>query len=94
MLISFLFTRKTNLPFSSLNEMYHNTPDIRLAFQPNSGDEDTFKYSKLQLYQNIYKEKFLPYKSEYIDQSDINNQIHFILNDYKTAIYATFHSIM
>ena len=87
MLVSYLATRKTVLPFHTLSEMYENT-DFRLALIPSTSFEDSFKYSADPLWQKIYKERLQPYLQEYSDYPDhLSDMVNFLRNDYKTALY-------
>ena len=87
MLVSYLATRKTVLPFHTLSEMYENT-DFRLALIPSTSFEDSFKYSADPLWQKIYKERLQPHLQEYSDYPDhLSDMVNFLRNDYKTALY-------
>ena len=89
MLVSYLATRKTVLPFSNLAEMYFNT-EFRLALIPSTTYEDNFKYSTDPLFQNIYNERLKPHLPEYADAVDMNDIIQFIKDDFSTAMYDGF----
>ena len=87
MLVSYLATRKTVLPFNTLSEMYENT-DFRLALIPSTSFEDSFKYSTDPLWQKIFKERLQPHLQEYSDYPDhLSDMVSFLRNDYKTALY-------
>ena len=87
MLVSYLATRKTVLPFHTLSEMYENT-DFRLALIPSTSFEDSFKYSTDPLWQKIFKERLQPHLQEYSDYPDhLSDMVSFLRNDYKTALY-------
>ena len=87
MLVSYLATRKTVLPFHTLSEMYENT-DFRLALIPSTSFEDSFKYSADPLWKKIYKERLQPHLQEYSDYPDhLSDMVNFLRNDYKTALY-------
>ena len=89
MLVSYLATRKTVLPFNTLSEMYENT-DFRLALIPDTSFENSFKYSTDPLWQKIYKERLEPNLQEYRDHLSgglMNDMFHFLQNDFKTALY-------
>ena len=90
MIVSFLFSRKIVMPFTDLDDMYFNAPNFRLALFPNSIQEDIFKYSNLPVWQSIYKERVQPYLEEYIDYLTVNpsDLIHFIKDDFGTAVYS------
>ena len=87
MLVSYLATRKTVLPFNSLSEMYERT-NFRLALIPSTSYEDNFKYSNDPLLSRIYKERIQPHLQEYKEYPDhLSDMTHFLRNDYKTALY-------
>ena len=93
MLVSYLAARKTVMPFKSLAEMYSKT-DFRLALIPSTSYEDQFKYSSDPLWKSIYKERLEPYLTEYQEYPNhLTDMIHFIKDDYKTALYESFAAI-
>jgi hypothetical protein len=90
MLVSYLSTRKTVMPFDTISEMYLNT-DFRIALIPSTSYEDNFKYSADPLWLSIFKERIQPFLKEYGDYPDhLSDMIHFIKNDFKTALYEGF----
>ena len=92
MLVTYLSSRKTIMPFNTMEEMYLKT-NFRLALIPNSAYEDTFKYSSDPMIQKIYKERIKPHLQEYLDNIVDNNDLsHFIRNDLGTALYNTVES--
>ena len=94
MLVSYLSSRKTVLPFSSVEDMYINT-DIRLALIPSTTYEDNFKYSNKPIWQKIYKERIEPNLKEYAAYPDhLFDMVHFIKNDFATALYDSYDPIM
>ena len=95
MLITHLTTRKIIMPFTTIEELYYNT-NFRIALLPNSASLDDFAQSKDQLYQKIYEERLKPHVQEYLDYPilSINDNVNFIRNDYKTAVYALHGSVM
>ena len=67
--------------------MYTNTP-FRLAMIPATSYEDNFKFSPDPLWQKIYKERIQPHLQEYADYPDhLTDMVHFIKNDFVTALY-------
>ena len=87
MLVSYLATRKTVLPFGSLQEMYSNTP-FRLALIPSTTYEDNFKYSRDPLFKNIYEERIKPHLEDYSSYENyLTDMVHFIREDFATALY-------
>ena len=84
MLVSYLSTRKTVMPFKTVTDMYKNT-NFRIALIPSTTFEDNFKYSKEPLWQEIYKERIQPHLAEY-NSHGASDMIHFIRNDYSTAL--------
>ena len=93
MLVSYLSSRKTVMPFTSVEDMYLNT-DYRLALIPSTTYEDNFKYSTIPIWQNIFKERIEPHLQEYADYPDhLFDMVHFIKNDFSTALYDSFDPI-
>ena len=84
MLVTYLSSRKTILPFNTIEEMYLNT-NFRLALIPNTAYEDDFKYSSDPLFQKIYEERIKPYLQEYMEYPTDIYQV--IRNDLETALY-------
>ena len=60
MLISYLATRNTVLPFDSLQSMLDNT-DFALTMKHGSAQLDSFKTSKDPLWQKIWKDRIEPH---------------------------------
>ena len=91
MLITYLSTRKTTLPFASITELYLHT-NFRVVILPNSADEDFFKYSTDPIVQKIYEERIKPYLQEYLDYPILSNSdnIPFIKNDSGAAAYSLY----
>ena len=90
MLVSYLATRKTVLPFQTLEEMYLNT-DFRLALIPSTVFEDAFKYSTDPIWSAIYEQRLKDHLPEYKDFPDhLFDMIHFIENDFSTALYDSY----
>ena len=93
MLVSYLSTRKTVMPFNTIEELYLNT-EFRLALIPSTTYEDNFKYSKVPIWQNIYKERVLPHLQEYTDYENyLTDMVYFIKNDFATALYDSYDPI-
>ena len=93
MLVSYLSTRKTKLPFNTLTEMYQNT-QFRLALIPSTSLEDDFKYSADPIWQKIYKDRLKPHLQEYSEYPDhLSDMVHFIKNDFDTALYDAYLAI-
>ena len=93
MLVSYLSTRKTTLPFNTLEEMYRNT-EIRLALIPSTSFEDQFKYSPDPFWRKIYEERLEPSLKEYSDYPDhMFDMVHFIKDDFETALYDAYFVI-
>ena len=89
MLVSYLATRKTVMPFTSVTDMYLNT-DFRLALIPSTTFEDNFKYSTEPLWQGLYNERIKPYLTEYSSYENyLSDMVHFIRDDFSTALIDT-----
>ena len=86
MLVSYLATRKTVMPFTTVTDMYLST-NFRLALIPSTTFEDNFKYSKEPLWQEIYKERIQPYLTEYSSYENyLSDMVYFIREDFSTAL--------
>ena len=93
MLVVYLASRKTVLPFTNVENMYSKTP-FRLAMIPDTSYVDGFKYSLDPGWQKIYNERIEPHLQEYRDYPDhLSDMVNFIKNDYQTALYDGFVSI-
>lgn len=94
MLVSYLATRKTQLPFKNLKEMYEKT-DFRLALIPDTSFEDKFKYSPNELWRQIYAQRLAPHLDEYSQfmNSGNSDMIGLIKDDYSTALYDAYLAI-
>ena len=93
MLVSYLSSRKLVMPFTNVEDMYLNT-DFRLALIPSTTYEDNFRYSKIPIWQNIFKERLEPHLKEYENYPDhLFDMLHFIRNDFSTALYDSFDPI-
>ena len=91
MLITYLSTRKTIMPFTSITELYQHT-NFRVVVLPNSADEDFFKYSTDPIIQKIYEERIKPYLQDYLNYPILSNSdtIPFIKNDFGAAAYSLY----
>ena len=94
-LVSYLSTRKTVMPFNTVEELYLNT-EFRVALIPSTTFEDNFKYSKDPIWNNLYKERIGPNIPEYSDYYDDNplGMTDFIKNDFTTALYDAYTPIV
>ena len=83
------------MPFATIEDMYHNT-NFRISIQPNSAQEDDFAYSVNPVFQKIYEDRIKPHLQEYSNYPilTIKDNINFIKNDYKTAVYALHGTVM
>ena len=64
MLISYLATRKIVLPFKSVEELIKMS-DFRIALNPGSNAEDSFKFSTNPIWQTAWKERIEPDLQDY-----------------------------
>ena len=93
MLVSYLSTRKTVMPFNSIEELYLNT-EFRIALIPSTTFEDNFKYSKDPLWSNLYKERIGPNIDEYKSYENyLSDMVHFIRTDFGTAVYDSYDPV-
>ena len=86
MLVTYLSSRKTILPFNTIEEMYLNT-NFRLALIPNTAYEDDFKYSTDPMFRKIYEERIKPHLKEYMEYPTTMDIYQIIGNDFETALY-------
>ena len=95
MLITHLTIRKTSMPFTTIEDMYYNT-NFRISLIPNSAQVDDFAQSTNPLFQKIFEERFKPHLQEYLDYPilSVEDNINFIRNDSKTAVYALYGTVM
>ena len=95
MLITHLTIRKTSMPFRTIEDLYYNT-NFRISLLPNSAQEDDFAQSADPMFQKIYSERIKPHLQEYSAYpiQSIKDNINFIQNDYKTAVYTLYESAM
>ena len=93
MLVSYLSTRKTVMPFNSIEELYLNT-EFRIALIPSTTFEDNFKFSKDPLWSNLYKERIGPNIEEYKSYENyLSDMVHFIRTDFGTAVYDSYDPV-
>ena len=87
MLVPYLASRKTIMPFTTITDMYLNT-DFRLALIPETSLEDDFKHSTDPIWTKMYEERLEPHLKEYSNYPDhLSDMIHFIREDFSTALY-------
>ena len=89
MLISYLATRVTVLPFYTLTGLL-KTSDFRIALNPGSSYEDAFKLSKDPTWQEAWINRIQPYLDDYRNES--SRMINFPLKEAKTALYDNYFS--
>ena len=90
MLISYLATRVTPLPFHDLRGLYES--DYSLYVYPGSAVWDTFKFGS-PLRQNIFKDKLEPYEEEYVTYKDRPSQIAHLMKKSKNAMFSEFYTL-
>ena len=89
-MVSYLYSSETPMPFGNVKEMYEIAAHFRLALQPYSASEDDFKYSSNPLWKNVYSEKVLPHYKEYLENPlYFKNMTHFIKQS-NLALYRTY----
>ena len=64
MLISYLATRVTVLPFFSIETLLKDT-DYKVALLPGTSYEDLFRYATDSVWQDTFKERIEPYLGQY-----------------------------
>ena len=83
------------MPFTTIEDMYYNT-NFRISLLPNSAQEDDFAQSADPMFRKIYEERIEPHLQEYSAYPILSNKdnINFIQNDDKTAVYTYYRSAM
>jgi hypothetical protein len=89
MLITYLSTRVTVLPFNSMVQMV-STSEYRLFVPPGSSIEDDFKYSTNPVKQEAWTKKIEPYLEEY--KANNGKRMELVRNDPTVTLYGDFYS--
>lgn len=84
MLVSYLSTVKTVLPFSSVSELVRSS-NYRIAVRPGSYQLDLFKYSSNSDWADGYTERIQPHLDDYTQYGSLLMNI--LINDSTTAVY-------
>jgi hypothetical protein len=92
MLVSYLATKVIVLPFTSIPELIKST-DYRVAVNPGSSQEDSFKLSNDPNWALVYTERIEPYLEEYRKYKPIYD-MSILDNDTKTAVYCDYFTGM
>ena len=69
MLISYLATKTTSLPFKDITELVKNT-QFRIILRPGSTVEDAFKTSSDPIWQAAWTDRIQPHLEEYVGFTD------------------------
>ena len=86
-LISFLTSRKTDIPFRTAEDLFINT-NKRIALIPGSNYVIDFKESTYPVWQKIYKDRIEPHLEEYESYPHhLTDMTYFIKDDFDTAYY-------
>ena len=80
------------MPFNNMQELYDS--DYNIMAPPGTSHWDSFKYGNT-LWQRIYKDKMEPFEKEYkLKKLHIKeNQIEWLLNNNKDALYSNYLSV-
>ena len=87
MLISYLATRKIELPFKNVEDLIR-TSNFKIALNPGSGAEDSFKYSTDPFWQVAWKERIEPDLQDYF--GFYAEMMKFPIEDSSIALYDDF----
>ena len=87
MLISYLATRKIVLPFTNVEELIKTT-NFKIALNPGSFAEDSFKYSTNPFWQEAWKERIEPDLQDYF--GFYAEMMKFPIEDSSIALYDDF----
>jgi hypothetical protein len=90
MLITYLSTRVTVLPFNSIEQLVR-TSKYRLYVWPGTSDEDDFKYAIDPVMQEAWTKKVEPYLEEYKANMGYKKMIEQGRNDPTLAMYVDFY---
>ena len=92
MLVSYLATRTTVLPFDGLAGLMSSS-DFRVLTLYESSQEDLFKVSKNPLWQSAWIDRVQPHREEH---KDFTNQelIGKLANEPKSAVFINYYSAM
>ena len=92
MLVSYLATRTTVLPFDGLAGLMSSS-DFRILTLYESSQEDLFKVSKNPLWQSAWIDRVQPHREEH---KDFTNQelIGKLANEPKSAVFINYYSAM
>ena len=95
MLITYLSTRKTTMPFTSIKDLYLHTT-FKVVLNPNTADEDIFKHASDPIFQKVYEERIKPHLQEYLDHPILSviDCIPFIENDFEIAAFTQQRALM
>ena len=84
MLISYLATRITVLPFYSIETLIKNT-DYKIAMLPGSSYEDSFRYTTNPVWKQAFKQRIEPYLDQYSAAGE--NIMDFVTNHTDYALW-------
>ena len=92
MLISYLSTRVTPIPFDSIQGLLESS--YSFYAKPGSYFWDSFQYGKTPYWNEVYEEKLKPYKNEYIEYMlSRNNYWDWVMEDGDRALYENFFAV-
>ena len=92
MLISYLATRVTVLPFNSIPELITNSP-FRIILTPGSSYEDAFKTSRDPDWMVAWTDRVQPHLAEFLGLGT-STFVELLENDDVTALYDNYFSVM
>ena len=78
MLISYLATRVITLPFNGIETLLAQS-DFKIALNPGTSYEDSFKISTDPVWQAAWTGRIQPYLEEYIPMFGENNTLNFYM---------------
>ena len=92
MLVSYLSTRKINLPFKNIEELVTKT-QYKIELTPGTAFIDTFRYSEDPFWQKAYKDRMEPYLDGNVGlrRADFLEKVK---NDPSSSHYNNYFSVM
>ena len=84
MLVSYLATRVTVLPFTNVETLVKNS-NYKIVVNPGSLSEDIFRYATNPFWNEAWTSRIEPYLGSYDGNS--NDRMNYILNDASAALY-------
>ena len=93
MLISYLSTRVTPIPFESIEGLLDSS--YSFYAKPGSSYWDSFQYGTNPTWREVFQEKLKPFEKEYTDyMMSTDDQWAWVMEDGDRALYENFFALM